>query len=575
MKIKTQVAFLPKAIKYLFTIWILSIVVFAVLVYVSPDQQVNDDPVGKTIMIDVLIGSLAFVFLLFAAVIKSVLEAGLLTFKKSPGGAIVFGFKFLAIMAVLPLFLLWKIFKDNKKQIVGRIIQTVLVLTLLLPPWVLGYFVAGSIGAEQLGYIPQDLNIVGTGSMYPTWPKGEKGKSPKELSKEVVSTAGFLPYPNGVVVGDKRILGHTLERGDIITWENDATRALTSQDGSEPAGLLKRLIGLPGDTIELRDGIVYLNGEPQKEPFVAKARSTFGEKFLKECQAVTVPPNEVFAMGDNRKGSADSREIGFAPIKYIGYVLPLAKQKGKLDKNWHDASNDLGDSAKPKIDKAKFVELLNEKRKEKNGPPLNYQPKLDRSAFLRGQAILKNNDFEQKYYTMEKSMADAGYWNTYWWEVTIQGYYEAEEIIEDYLERDWTEAKETWFDKKFDDIGISEVGGTLNGCPTQVIVIHIAGYIPPDYSKADIESWKVSLTNLKEIQLGWANLKGYQEFYEKNKQDVDRINEIISIRIANISVIVAKMEANQWLSVAEQKMVDQDQVLYKEQDSLATKLNSL
>ena len=171
-------------------------------------------------------------------------------------------------------------------------------------------------------------------------------------------------------------------------------------------------------------------------------------------------------------------------------------------------------------------------------------------------------------------MADAGYWNTYWWEVSVQGYYEAEELIEDYLERDWTDAKETWFDKKFDDIGIAEVEGTLNGCPTQVIVIHVAGYIPPNYTQGDIDSWKTSLSRLKEIQPSWADLRNNSSFYQSSKRDVDRINAIISIRISNISAIVSKMESNRWLTASEQRMVDQDKSLFDEQEAIATRLNS-
>ena len=109
----------------------------------------------------------------------------------------------------------------------------------MFPIWVGGYWVAGQMTAYQLGYVPEDMAIVGTGSMYPTWPKGTKGKSPKELAKEVVSTAGFLHYPNGIVISGRRFLGYTLGRGDILIWENHSTRSLTSQDGGTPAGLLK------------------------------------------------------------------------------------------------------------------------------------------------------------------------------------------------------------------------------------------------------------------------------------------------------------------------------------------------
>ena len=110
--------------------------------------------------------------------------------------------------------------------------------------------------------------------------------------------------------------------------------------------------------------------------------------------------------------------------------------------------------------------------------------------------------------------------------------------------------------------------------PTQLIVVHAAGYIPPNYKKEYIESWKTSLSRLREIQPGWASLKNNSNFYQNNKNDVDRINEIISIRIANISTIVAKMEANQWLTATEQKMIDQDKPLYDEQEAVATRLNS-
>lgn len=507
----------------------------------------------------------------------------------------IFLVKLFFILAVLPLYLFIYILKPLEfvkrlkhdgikslfksfrlKPILAKVAALIAVGAIVLPIWVGGYVTVGALTASQLGYITEDINIVGTGSMYPTWEKGTKGKSNKELAKEIISTAGFLPYPNGITISGRRFLGHTLGRGDILTWENDATRELTSRDGGDPAGLLKRIIGLPGDTIELRDGIVYLNGEPQKEPYIAKPRSTFGEKFLKECQVITVPQDAVFAMGDNRKGSSDSREIGFAPIKDIRLVLPLEKQKGKLDKNWHDATNDLSDTAKPIIDRNRFVELLNEKRKENGATPVKYEPKLDVSAKTRGEYLLKNNTIQQEasFDVVSSAMSKAGYWNSYVWEWSLEGYYTADELIEDYLERDSTDAKNTWFDKKFDDIGIGEVQGSLNGCPTQLIVVHAAGYIPPNYKKEDTESWKTSLSRLREIQPSWASLKDNANFYQKNKGDVDRINEIISIRISNISVIASKMEANQWLTAAEQKMIDQDKSLYDEQEMLANRLNN-
>lgn len=577
-------------------IWLACVLgVFAIVGYYVVGIRKEFSDKATNVFVFSILGLIILGCLAFLVGVMSLTEQLMAKSVQKKQNILVSRFKFFFILAIFPLYLLIYILRPLEiikrlrhrglkgllkslglKAILGKVVALALVGAIILPIWIGGYVTIGALVANQLGYITEDINIVGTGSMYPTWEKGTKGKSNKELAKEVISTAGFLPYPNGIVIGGKRYFGHTLGKGDIIIWENDATRELTGRDGAEPGGLIKRIVGLPGDTIELKDGVVYLNGEPQEEPYIAKPRSTFGEKFLKECQVVTVPQDAVFAMGDNRKGSSDSREIGFAPIRDISLVLPLEKQKGKLDKNWHDATNDLTDTAKPTIDRNQFVEFLNEKRKENGAAPVRYEPKLDVSAKIRGEYLLKSDTIQQKatYDVISNAMSKAGYWNSYVWEWSMEGYYTADELIEDYLERDSTDVKNIWFDKKFDDIGVGEVRGNLNGCPTQLIVIHAAGYIPPNYKKEDIESWKTSLSKLKEIQPGWAGLKNNSNFYQNNKNDVDRINEIISIRISNISTIVAKMEANQWLSTAEQKMINQDKPLYDEQEALAKKLNS-
>lgn len=484
--------------------------------------------------------------------------------------------KFLFWLAVLPLALIIGTLKNKKKKFKQKILPLLFFALIILPVWSGGYAVAGMLAGITFGFKPTGVNIVGTGSMYPTWPKGTPGKDHKELTKEIVSTAGFLPYPNGIKIGGWRIFGHTLGRGDIITWENDATRKLTSQNGADPAGLMKRLIGLSGDTIELKGGIVYLNGQAQKEPYIAKARSTFGEKFLKECQVVTVPDSEIFAMGDNRKGSADSREIGFVPIKDISRVLPLSKQKGNLDKNWHDTTNDLDEQAKIKLDKEKYVELLNEKRKEAGVKQLKYQPKLEKSAGKRGEVILKYDDFSfeatRSGYTMVKAMNESGYSNTVWGEAPSQGYYEAEELLENQFE--FPESKKFLLEKDYQEIGIAEVEGLLNGCPTQIVVQHFAGYVPPNYKVSDIESWEKSLSSLKEILPSWEKVRNSPHLYKDHPDKSERIIQIIQLRISRIQAIVSRMRANQWLTNEERSFTDQDIGLYNEQQELAKQLNS-
>lgn len=591
----TREKFLSWVTKISVIIWLTCIIgVFATIGYVVGIRKELFDKTPDS-FIFLLLGLILLGCLSFLVGVVSFTVQLMIKTSQKKQNVFIFLIKLFFVLAILPLYLLVYIFRPLEivrrlrrrgfreflkslypKLLLNKVAALILVGVIVFPIWIGGYATIGALVANQLGYVTEDINIVGTGSMYPTWEKGSKGKSNKELAKEIISKAEFLPYPNGIFIGGKRYFGHRLGRGDIITWENDATRELTSRDGGEPAGLIKRIIGLPGDKIELKDGIVYLNGKPQREPYIAKPRSTFGEKFLKECQLITVPQDKVFAMGDNRKGSSDSREIGFVPVKDITHVIPFEKQKGKLDKNWHDTTNDLDDKAKPKIDRNRFVELLNEKRKENGATPIKYEPKLDISAKIRGELLLKHNLIQERasYNDISSAMLKAGYWNSYVFEWSLQGYYTADELIEDYIERDSTDAKNVWFDKKFDDIGIGEVQGNLNGCPTQVIVVHLAGYVPPNYKKEVVESWKTNLSRLREIQPGWAMLKDNNNFYQNNKADVDRINEIISIRITNISAIVSRMEANQWLTVDEQKMIDQDELLYDEQEAIATRLNS-
>ena len=332
---------------------------------------------------------------------------------------------------------------------------------------------------------------------------------------------------------------------------------------------------MPGDTIELKNGIVYLNDQPQKEPYTAQAHSTFGESYLKECQKVTVPENSVFVMGDNRKGSGDSREIGFININDINHVLPFEKQKGTFDKNWRDTTLDLEESSKIKIDRQKYLDLLNEKRAEAKVKALKYQPKLEDSAARRGEVMLKFDDFSYEAtksgYPMTKAMRDAKYSNTTYGEALNVGYYDAEELIEYQFE--FPETKEFLLNKNYQEVGIAEVEGMLNGCPSQVMVLHFAGYIPPNYSKEVIDSWAASLSKLKEIRPSWENIRSYSSTYENNKKDADRLIEIMNIRIGRMEKIVSKMQSNQWLSAEENRWIDEDQALYNEQEAIAKKLN--
>ena len=108
-------------------------------------------------------------------------------------------------------------------------------------------------------------------------------------------------------------------RGEIIVFKTPAAAQLKCGAGGT---FVKRLIGLPGDTVEVRlrqgDGYVYINGRPLKEPYIEKARrgavGSFGP--------IKVKPDNYFMMGDNRSQSCDSRLWGTVPREnLIGKVF--------------------------------------------------------------------------------------------------------------------------------------------------------------------------------------------------------------------------------------------------------------
>ncbi|MDR1953557.1 MAG: signal peptidase I [Clostridiales Family XIII bacterium] len=93
-----------------------------------------------------------------------------------------------------------------------------------------------------------------------------------------------------------------VKRGDIVVFHSD----LESDDGTTK-NLIKRVIGIAGDTIAMRDGFVYVNNVKSDEPYT---RDGYTSGDMKE---VTVPEGKLFVMGDNRQHSMDSRDpkIGF------------------------------------------------------------------------------------------------------------------------------------------------------------------------------------------------------------------------------------------------------------------------
>ena len=94
-----------------------------------------------------------------------------------------------------------------------------------------------------------------------------------------------------------------MERGDIIVFKSSLL-----DENEKPKYLIKRIIGLPGDTIEIKDGYVIRNGETIQEPYVAE------QGVSGDMEEVTVEDGKLFVMGDNRYVSQDSRSAAVGQV---------------------------------------------------------------------------------------------------------------------------------------------------------------------------------------------------------------------------------------------------------------------
>ena len=94
----------------------------------------------------------------------------------------------------------------------------------------------------------------------------------------------------------------SIKRSDIIIFKGITNKNIL---------VVKRVVGLPGETIQFKNSKVYINNELLKEDYLASNISTVDGKFLKNNIEYKIPADSYVVLGDNRSGSTDSRDWGF------------------------------------------------------------------------------------------------------------------------------------------------------------------------------------------------------------------------------------------------------------------------
>ena len=123
--------------------------------------------------------------------------------------------------------------------------------------------------------------------------------------------ASMYTYGLKLPFTDDKLLSQPVERGDIVIFPYPRDPSID---------YIKRTIGLPGETLEIREDQVFINGERLDEPyafFEGKQRLALGGDRISNFGPVTVPEGKLFVMGDNRYNSADSRFWGFLDVEQV------------------------------------------------------------------------------------------------------------------------------------------------------------------------------------------------------------------------------------------------------------------
>ena len=137
-------------------------------------------------------------------------------------------------------------------------------------------------------------NEVDGSSMLPNYHSGDR-----------LYTNKLTHWFNGTDLGST--LGLNYNRGDVVVVDKPGLGL----------SLIKRIVGLPGEKIMVSEGKVYINGRQINENYLPEDTETIGATFLQNNKELTIPENNYFVMGDNRKVSNDSRYIGFINKDWI------------------------------------------------------------------------------------------------------------------------------------------------------------------------------------------------------------------------------------------------------------------
>ena len=190
------------------------------------------------------------------------------------------------------MYLKYDLIVKKNNPLIKAILESVQILVIFSLVFLIIYF-----------FIGQLLEVTGD-SMYPSF------------------------YDKEQIIAEKiSINTSNIDRGNVVIFKHPIEKNRL---------LIKRIVGLPGETLSLINGEVHINGERLEEPYLVNGLQTKGQRIIEEGPEYRIPEDSYFVMGDNREKSTDSREWGYVKKELIvgkGILVYYPFNRMRLIKN--------------------------------------------------------------------------------------------------------------------------------------------------------------------------------------------------------------------------------------------------
>jgi signal peptidase I len=411
---------------------------------------------------------------------------------------------------LLPLLLVRDVFSFPRK-VMAKVSYFFLVLIFFGSAWLIAstqVFYLAKISLFELGILDRLTKVDVRGdSMLPTITNGSQIElnSPKK-------------YP--------------LARGDIVSFKNIETGFIY---------YLKRIVGLPGEEISIKNGHLTINNRILKEDYVLNDLPTFGNTFLVECSSYTIPKNHYLVLGDNRTVSLDSRVLGFVKKEDIDGVIKKNQEAAFIDEARQK------EILKAALDEPLLLKKVNEARQKAGVNPLIVNPLLNETAKKRAASIAANfSDWKRQSVPLALLLKEEDYQYNLIHEFITFGYLDEKSVVKQMLES--SPDALALLSKNSLEIGLGTIEKANESCTFPLIVITISWPSVPTYSPEIVAFWQEQVDETQELLTILQSFVGVSGF---NQVELRELIDLVAESSNIATSVLEKINSQVWLDYQE------------------------